>query len=302
MAKAAKKRSVRRPSRLVKRPSEVELAAARVLLEPWHWLTAPKFYGVEHVPAERPVLLVANHTVMGVLDVPFLVLGLYEQRGVFLRSMGDHLHFQVPLWRDLLARFGTVDGTRANCRALMRARESILVFPGGGREVFKHKGEKYKLLWKERMGFARLAIEFGYPIVPAAAVGAEECYDILVDSDELRRTPIGPVLEQLAPKADEIPPLVRGIGPLPRPERFYFHFGKPIETAPFAGREKDDEICFAVREQVRKAVARGIRFLLAERERDPEHELRARLFARLRSLGRPSAATAPRGAKRRARA
>ena len=99
----------------------------------------------------------------------------------------------------------------------MRAGESILVFPGGGREVFKHKGEKYRLIWKERMGFARLAIEHGYPIVPLAAVGAEECYDILVDSDELLHTPIGPLLERIAPRPDEIPPLVRGIGPLPRP-------------------------------------------------------------------------------------
>jgi 1-acyl-sn-glycerol-3-phosphate acyltransferase len=241
------------------------------------------------VPSERPVLVVANHTVMGVLDVPFLVLGLQEQRGVFLRSMGDHLHFQVPLWRDLLSRFGTVDGTRANCRALMRAGESILVFPGGGREVFKHKGEKYKLLWKERMGFARLAIEFGYPIVPAAAVGAEECYDILVDSDELRHTPIGPLLERIVPRPEEIPPLVRGVGPLPRPERFYFHFGKPIETRALAGCEKDDAACFALRERVRRAVARGIRFLLAERARDPQHDLRARLFAQLRRLGGPPA-------------
>jgi 1-acyl-sn-glycerol-3-phosphate acyltransferase len=289
MASAVKKRAPQRRSALVRRPSEVELAAARLLLEPWHWLTSPKFYGTQHVPRDRPVLVVANHTVMGVLDVPFLVLGLYEQRGVFLRSMGDHLHFQVPLWRDLLARFGTVDGTRANCRALMRAGESILIFPGGGREVFKHKGEKYKLLWKERMGFARLAIEFGYPIVPAAAVGAEECYDILVDSDELRHTPIGPLLERLVPRPDEIPPLVRGLGPLPRPERFYFHFGKPIETSQFAGQAGEDEVCFALRERVRRAVARGIRVLLAERARDPEHELRARLFARLRRLGRPAA-------------
>jgi 1-acyl-sn-glycerol-3-phosphate acyltransferase len=285
MAKAAVKRPLRRRrSAIVRRPSEVELAAARVLLEPWHWLTAPKFYGIEHVPNDRPILAVANHTVMGVLDVPFLVLGLYERRGVFLRSLGDHLHFQVPLWRDLLARFGTVDGTRANCRRLMRAGESILVFPGGGREVFKHKGEKYRLLWKERMGFARLAIEFGYPIVPVAAVGAEECYDILVDSDELRRTPIGPLLERLAPRPDEIPPLVRGIGPLPRPERFYFRFGAPIETAALAGRQTDDAVCFALRERVRRAVARGIRALLREREHDPEHGLRTRLVKQLRGL------------------
>jgi 1-acyl-sn-glycerol-3-phosphate acyltransferase len=264
------------------RPSELELAAARLLLEPWQWLTSPKISGLKHLPRNRPFLVVANHTLMGVLDVPLLVFGLYEQRGIFLRSLGDHLHFRIPLWRDLLTHFGTVDGTRQNCRALMRAGESVLVFPGGAREVFKHKGEKYRLMWKERVGFVRLAIEHGYAIVPLAAVGAEECYDIVVDSDELLATPLGPLLRRIAPRVDEIPPLVRGIGPLPRPERFYFHFGPPIDTRLHAGRQRDAVLCMALRERVRRAVERGIRRLLAERARDPQRALRARLFKQLR--------------------
>ena len=63
-----------------------------------------------------------------------------------MRSLGGHLHFRVPLWRDLLARFGTVDGRPENCEALMRAGESIVVFPGGAREVFKHKGAPLRTL------------------------------------------------------------------------------------------------------------------------------------------------------------
>jgi len=263
------------------RPSEAELAAARLLLEPWHWLTAPRISGLEHLPRDRPILVAGNHTLMGVLDVPLLVLGLYEQRGIFLRSLGDHLHFRIPLWRDLLTHFGTVDGTRENCRALMRAGESILVFPGGGREVFKHKHEQYTLIWKERVGFVRLAVEYGYAIVPLAAVGAEECYDIVVDSDELLATPLGPLLRRIAPRPDEIPPLVRGIGPLPRPERFYFHFGRPIDTRPYLGQQRDAALCMALRERVRRAVARDIRRLLAERARDPQRALRTRLFRQL---------------------
>lgn len=268
---------------LAARPSDLELGAARLLLSPWQWLTAPKFSGLEHLPAGRPMLVVANHTLMGVLDVPLLVLGLYEQRGIFLRSLGDHLHFRVPFWRDLLTRFGTVDGTRANCHALMRAGESILVFPGGGREVFKHKGEKYRLIWKQRIGFVRLAVAHGYPIVPLAAVGAEDCYEIVVDSDELLATPVGPLLRRVAPRPDEIPPLVRGIGPLPRPQRFYFHFARPIDTRPYAGRQHDDALCMALRERARRAVGRGIRRLLAERAHDPRRDLRTRLAGELRA-------------------
>jgi len=288
------------------RPSEQEIAAVKLLLEPWQWLTAPKFYGLEHIPTDRPFLLVGNHTLMGVLDVPLLILGLYERRGVFVRSLGDHLHYRIPVWRDLLTRFGAVEGTRDNCRALMRADEPILVFPGGGREVFKHKGERYRLIWKNRLGFVRLAIEQGYPIVPFAAVGAEECYDILIDSDEIRATPIGRVLERFVQRADEIPPLVRGLGPLPKPQRFYFKFSRLIATKPLAGRQDDEAVCLELRTRVQRAIESGIRFLLRKRAADPHRELPARLLARLGRVvsSRPAvpagSASAP-GVRRRGR-
>jgi 1-acyl-sn-glycerol-3-phosphate acyltransferase len=257
-------------------PPPAASAAARVALAPWAWLTAPRFYGLERVPTERPVLLVGNHTLLGVLDVPLMLLGLWDARGIAVRPLGDHLHFRIPGWRDLLRLFGTVEGTPENCRALMRGRESILVFPGGGREVFKHRGEKYRLLWGDRVGFARLAIEHGYPIVPFAAVGAEECFDIVLDADDVRR--LLPPL-RLLPRSDEIPPLVRGIGLslVPRPERFYFHFGPPLETEHLRGLHDDARICLALREQVRAAVEAGIAFLQCQRERDPDRGLLTRV-------------------------
>jgi 1-acyl-sn-glycerol-3-phosphate acyltransferase len=264
-------------------------AVARMALAPWAWVTAPKFFGLSNLPTERPFLLVGNHTLLGVLDVPLMLLGLWEARGLSVRPLGDHIHFRIPGWRDLLRLFGTVEGTPENCRALMRARESILVFPGGGREVFKHRGEKYCLLWGDRMGFARLAIEQGYPIVPFAAVGAEECFDIVLDAGDAQR--LLPPL-RLLPRADEIPPLVRGIGfsPLPRPERFYFHFGAAIETRHLQGLDGNVRVCLTLREQVRAAVDAGIAFLLCQRERDPQRGLLTRIAHDVRgalSLGAP---------------
>jgi 1-acyl-sn-glycerol-3-phosphate acyltransferase len=275
------------------------MAAARFLVEPWRLLTAPVFYGVERVPTDRPFLLVGNHTLMGVLDVPLMILGLHERTGVIVRPLGDHVHFRIPLWRDLLAHFGTVDGTRENCATLMRAGESILVFPGGAREVFKHKGEQYHLIWKNRTGFAALAIKHGYPIVPFAAVGAEECYDILVDSDEMRHSALGPVLEWLTPRADELPPVVAGIGPLPRPQRFYFRFEPPIETRRWARRSDNQAACLDVRAEVAHAIERGIKLLKRARRRDPEATLAARLLRRLGGQALNPRSVAPRAANQR---
>ena len=262
-----------------------QLDLLRAGMAPWKLLTAPVFFGLERVPRDRPALFVGNHTLMGMLDVPLMILELLEECDVLVHPLGDRAHFQVPLWRELVASFGVIEGSPESCAELMRAGKSILVFPGGGREVFRRKGEKYQLLWKQRAGFARMAAEHRYSIVPFAAVGADDCFDIVVDGNDLLRSPLAPVIERLNPGKDLIPPLLRGIGlsPLPRPERFYFHFGDAVETAHLEGEADDAAAVFEVREQVREAVEAGIEFLLAEQASDPRRGFLSRLFGVPRS-------------------
>jgi 1-acyl-sn-glycerol-3-phosphate acyltransferase len=169
---------------------------------------------------------------------------------------------------------GMVRGTRDNVRALMRGGQNVLVFPGGAREVNKRKGEKYQLMWKERLGFARLAIERDYPIVPFAAVGAEEMLDVVIDVNNPVLAAFNSAVERFGRLPLE-PTIVRGVGltPLPRPERLYFWFGESIATA---GRTPED-----VRDEVKAAIEGGIAFLHDERENDPHRGLLPRLRRRL---------------------
>ena len=76
-------------------------------------------------------------TLFGVVDIPHLMVALWRRRGIKLRSLGDHAHFQVPVWRRIMRETGVVDGTRENCAAAFRQRQCVLVFPGGARESFK---------------------------------------------------------------------------------------------------------------------------------------------------------------------
>jgi 1-acyl-sn-glycerol-3-phosphate acyltransferase len=248
------------------------------LLEPWRLLTSPVSWGIENIPRRRPSLFVGNHTLFS-LDAPMMLVELYIRRRFVLRALGDHVHFRIPLWRDLLRRYGVVDGTRDNCARLMAAGESVLVFPGGAREVFKHKGEKYQLLWGDRVGFARMAIQYRYPIVPFAAVGAEEAFDIVLDGDTVLPAAL---LQRLGFRTDALVPIVKGIGPtlLPRPERLYFHFAPAIETGRYHGHCEDDAACWEVRERVKRAIETGIEFLLQKRAADPGRDLLPRLFGR----------------------
>lgn len=258
-------------------PTAEEIRRTLRLMEPLRKLINPKVYGIDNVPARR-ALLVGNHTVMGMLDSPLMCAELWE-RGVIVRSLGDHAHFKIPMWRDVLAACGVVDGTRAITSELMRRGEVILVYPGGGREVAKRKGEKYQLIWKERMGFARLAIEHGYTIVPFAAVGAEEAVDIVLDGDNPLLAPSRLFAEKILGNKEAMP-IMRGIGltPVPRPERQYYWFGEPITTESIQGRQDDDAVVRAVREQTKAAVESGMEFLLAERENDPNRSVVKRLL------------------------
>lgn len=259
-------------------PSAEMVEKALVILEPWRQMTAPRFHGFERLPRAGPMLMVGNHTLYGMLDVPLMFAEIFRRRGIVLRPLADRAHYQIPAWRDLLSTFGVVEGNRENCAALMRAGEAILVFPGGAREVTKNRDEVYTLVWAARTGFARMAIQNGCPIVPFAAVGMDDALDIVVDRDDIMKSPLGPVLKRLGVRMDMIAPVTRGVGltPFPRPHRLYFWFGEPIDVAPFA-RMPDDEGAWALREATKASVEQGIAEMLAVREADPKREFGSRV-------------------------
>jgi 1-acyl-sn-glycerol-3-phosphate acyltransferase len=260
-------------------PSEHTTDRLVSLVGPLSRVIQPKLYGLERLPADGS-LLVGNHTIYGLLDVPFMMAEVWKRRRLMIRALGEHAHYAVPLWRDLLAAGGMVRGTRENVRALMGERQTILVFPGGAREVNKRRGQQYQLLWRERIGFARLAIEHAYPIVPLAAVGAEEMLDVIID----QTTPVYGRAAGLYAKlmGFPTPPIVRGLGPtpIPRPERLYFWFGERIDTSRYGGRYEDTAAAQALRDEVKQAILVGIQFLRDERDADPNRSLVARLTGR----------------------
>jgi 1-acyl-sn-glycerol-3-phosphate acyltransferase len=264
------------PVEIPELPSEQAVDRLVSLLEPYRRITQPKFYGIDNIPGDGS-LLVGNHTIYGFLDLPFMMAEVWKRRRIAIRGLGEHAHYAVPVWRDLLGACGMVRGTRANVRALMRDHQTILVFPGGAREVNKRRGQQYQLLWGERMGFARLAIEQGYPVVPVAAVGADDMLDVIVDQTT-------PLYGQLAAAYEKVmgfptPPVVRGVGltGIPRPERLYFWFGDPVDTSRFAGHNAD-AAARTVRDEVKQAVMAGIQFLREERDKDPDRDLVKRLL------------------------
>ncbi|MBJ7457706.1 MAG: acyltransferase family protein [Thermoleophilaceae bacterium] len=246
-------------------------------------VTQPVLLDAENVPRSGPVMLVGNHTLLGVQDVPSMVRELERQRGVTLRPLGDRFHFAVPGWGELLTRLGAVCGTRENCAELLAAGEAVVVFPGGAREVFKRKDQKYELLWGERTGFARMAIQASCPIVPFGAVGAEDSFKVVLDVDDALGWPVRQVARKVG-REDFATAMLRGSGPamLPSPERLYFRFGTPIDTSTWAGLHEEAAARDECRDHVRSEVQAQVDFLLAYREDDPDRGFVRRAASALR--------------------
>lgn len=186
--------------------------------------------------------------------MPVLFATIVCKAGHLPRGLGDRMHFFFPITSQILKFLGCFEGNVENTTKLMEDGQPILVFPGGGREAFRRTYDpKYSLLWGERKGFARLAIQHGYTIVCVGSVGVEEQLGILYD------IPIGYILYLFNDKrANEgfTLPLV-----YPRslfPQTFYIYFGREnIETKRYNKDIKDENLTI-VRDKAKKLLLDAI--------------------------------------------
>ncbi|WP_425312014.1 lysophospholipid acyltransferase family protein [Mycobacterium asiaticum] len=235
----------------------------------------PYLRGLDTLPADGRFLLVGNHTqfVGGeVLLVPHFVRRAIGRR---VRPLADRRFSQQPgFGHDLITAYGGVVGAPETARELMRHNETILVFPGGGREIAKFKGEEYQLNWRGRSGFARIAVANDYPIIPVGLVGGDDVYKSLVTRESTLGRLSRTVSARLGGDADMAMPLMRGVGPtfLPRPQRMYLQFGTPIVTTKPEGVSEEDWVA-SIRDRTKRSLEAILAELLAVRAGDPFREL-----------------------------
>jgi len=61
-------------------------------------------------------------------------------------------------WSSLLEAFGVIPGTVQSCASVLREGNLLAISPGGVYEA-QLGDNRYELLWKQRVGFAKAAIE-----------------------------------------------------------------------------------------------------------------------------------------------
>ncbi|KAL3827524.1 hypothetical protein ACHAXA_002021 [Cyclostephanos tholiformis] len=299
-------------------PDDIVKAVIKKRVVPLRERTSPVFFstdpvtgkrrrGLSHIPStKKPLLFVANHQLFG-LDLGMIISELLEQRGIMARGLAHPVAMegfareeqmtglerpivrkQKRRWEfndedsqfqgDLFSMFGAVKVSPRNFYHLLQTNQTMLLFPGGVREVFHRKGEAYQIFWPEKTDFVRLAAKFNTIIVPLAAIGAADSAEMVLDAPELLQLPfgLGASLANFssstvsarfdAQNEDElfIPPLTL---PKPFPARHYFLFGKPFDTSSLDPKNLD--ACQDVYKAIESELKYDISALLEARKDDP---------------------------------
>ncbi|MCH8500083.1 MAG: acyltransferase family protein [Marinobacter sp.] len=207
--------------------------------------------GVEHVPAEGPVLIVANHS--GQLPIDGVLIGYAlasrAERPRIPRAMIERFFPTVPYLGNLLNQVGAVLGDPVNCAKMLANGEAIIVFPEGVRGSGKLYQDRYQLK-RFGNGFMHLAMKHKAPIIPVGVVGCEETI----------------------PAIANIKPLAKALGvpyapvalPFVFPAKVHLNFGEPLY---FDDQELPEEQVTERVEQVKAAISQLIDKGLSERKR-----------------------------------
>jgi 1-acyl-sn-glycerol-3-phosphate acyltransferase len=146
--------------------------------------------GLENLPP-GPVLFVANHNggIFGP-DLTCTMATLWEALGPAPLHALAHdfaMRHVTPLGRVLQA-LGAIHAEPGVAVRALTGGASVLVYPGGDLDAFRHFRHRHRVVFGKRAGFIRLAQRAGVPIVPIVAVGAHRSSIILHEGAWIART------------------------------------------------------------------------------------------------------------------
>lgn len=219
--------------------------------------------GLEHVPAEGPALLVANHGGVLPWDSMMIATAVLEEHTSprVVRSLYPPVFGALPGVTTALKTFGQVADTREGAERLLADGQLVCVFPEGVSALGKLFKNRYKLQRFRRNASVELAIRAGAPIVPVAVIGSEETYPMLGDANPLAQMlrlpffPLTPLFPWLGP-----------IGLLPLPTKWSITFGEPIATDSYAASANDPQVLSQLANQVRDQLSAMLADKLSSRK------------------------------------
>lgn len=143
--------------------------------------------GFEHLAAPGAALIVGYHGRGFAVDLCLLSVVVHDRLGYLPHAIFHEAMGRLPVLRTVLEGVGGVTGDGTVLADAVRRGEHVVVLPGGGREAFRSFRVRYRVDWGDRLGYLRLALRLGIPLVPVASAGADDLYFGLNDGYRLGR-------------------------------------------------------------------------------------------------------------------
>lgn len=137
----------------------------------WHGY---EVYGLENIPKTGPALLIFFHGAIPA-DGYFLHSKVFMSTGRQAHFVVDNFLFKFPWYKFYSECMQTFPGTVDSCVDILKEGNLLMIAPGGTYEG-QFGDKNYKMLWRNRMGFAKVALQAGVNIIPFFSTNIQEAY------------------------------------------------------------------------------------------------------------------------------
>jgi 1-acyl-sn-glycerol-3-phosphate acyltransferase len=151
---------------------------------------SPEVRGLEHLPADGPVLVVGNHCGLFYMpEVWVTALSIIDRRGTEhpAYSLTYDLLFALPVIGPFLRRIGALPASSVEAETALDAGALVLDYPGGDWEACRPWLDRNTIDFGGRTGFVRLALRTGVPVVPVVAHGSHDSVIVLSRGEAIAR-------------------------------------------------------------------------------------------------------------------
>ncbi|KAL1115219.1 hypothetical protein AAG570_007250 [Ranatra chinensis] len=140
----------------------------------WHGY---ELQGADNIPDDSAALVVYYHGAIPV-DLYYFMSRLYLTRNRLVHTVADRFLFSIPGWGIISEVLKVIPGTIQTCSTLLREGNLLAISPGGVYEA-QFGDSRYRLMWKKRLGFAKVAIDAQVPIIPMFTENVREAFRTL---------------------------------------------------------------------------------------------------------------------------
>jgi 1-acyl-sn-glycerol-3-phosphate acyltransferase len=146
-----------------------------------------KWIGLDNIP-EEVFLGVGNHTGMHFMPESLLWVAKYhsERRFVPMLTLIHHMTHQLTVKAGLpVNELGFLEANRENALNALRTGYSVMVYPGGDRDVARPYSDRHNIDFFDHLGYVKMALKTQVPILPVVGCGGGETAFVINSGEKI---------------------------------------------------------------------------------------------------------------------